>query len=225
VIRTLICLFLLIMTGSLSRASLLINGSFESGGIAEEMHGGAMQGFATAFPGGVNTGITGWTVFGHSVDYISHYWPAFEGDRSIDLSGTDDTAPQGNYAGGVHQDVPTEPRTLYQLVFWLSGNPEGNPEMKTLHVGVDGNVAGTFTFDTTGQSKSSMNWAQHSLLFSAADSSTRISFESRSFTSFGPVVDAAQLFMVPEPSSIYLIAAGLVGLVAVRARLRRSGHD
>jgi hypothetical protein len=63
------------------------------------------------------------------------------------------------------------------------------------------------------------------LLFSAADSSTRISFESRSFTSFGPVVDAAQLFMVPEPSSIYLIAAGLVGLVAVRARLRRSGHD
>src|SRR3984957_5249659 len=58
----------------------LQNGSFETGNYVD---GGS--GFDTLFAG--STDMTGWTVTAGSVDWISTYWVAADGSRSLDMNG------------------------------------------------------------------------------------------------------------------------------------------
>ncbi len=60
-----------------AQAATIVNGSFE---------GAPRDPFQTLFGG--STAIEGWTVGGHSVDWIGNHWQAAEGGHSIDLNGS-----------------------------------------------------------------------------------------------------------------------------------------
>lgn len=67
--------------GSASATTIsIVNGSFEA-----TTGGDPGAGFLTKGTG--DTSITGWTVAGHSIDYIGGYWVADDGVRSLDMNG------------------------------------------------------------------------------------------------------------------------------------------
>ena len=99
------------------------NGSFETGTYVD---GGA--GFEQLNAG--DPSLDGWTVDAGSVDWIGTYWPAQDGAMSIDLSGSD--------AGTLSQTFVTTIGNTYTVSFVLSGNPAGDPAVKTLDVSATG---------------------------------------------------------------------------------------
>ena len=192
-------------------ATLVPNGSFESASVDP---GG---GFITLGSG--STAITGWTVTGHSIDYIGGYWQASDGDRSIDLSGSG--------LGGI--ELTTAFETIvgseYILTFDMAGNPDGPPSVKELVVQV-GSVVELFTFDSTGQTRDNMGWEEKSLAFFATDTTTALIFRSILDTSgvppyYGAALDNVSVDAVPEPSTILLLLSSIVGLTAFGRKFRK----
>jgi choice-of-anchor C domain-containing protein len=190
-----------------ARANLLVNGSFESG-----TNPGSS--FIT-LTNGDSTDITGWTVIGDSVDYIGGYWQAADGVRSLDLNGLN--------SGGVQQTFATVAGQEYKVTFALAGNPDGSPADKTLITTTVGGV-NSFNFNvvTAGSTHANMEWTTESFDFTAIASSTLLSFVSTTGDSpYGPALDAVDVECVPEPSSMALMAGGILGLFfVVRSRSR-----
>jgi choice-of-anchor C domain-containing protein len=123
--------------GAVSAAPLVTNGGFESPGT-----------FVGVFE--TYTVLTGWNINSGSIDLINTLWSPASGSYSIDLAGL---AP-----GSISQVLATTPGGKYDLSFMMAGNPGGAPAIKTVEVFWDGVTQGTFTFDTTGKTFSSMGW-------------------------------------------------------------------
>ena len=117
-----------------------------------------------------NASIDGWTVDAGSVDWIGTYWPAPDGDMSIDMSGAD--------AGTLSQTFDTTIGNTYTVSFLLSGNPAGPPAIKTLDVSATGGTLANYTHDTTGTDLTSMVWTPETYSFLATSASTTLSFIS-----------------------------------------------
>jgi len=152
----------------------LTNGSFETGA-----YGGNGAGFQQL--DAPNTSIDGWTVDAGSVDWIGTYWPAQEGAMSIDMSGAG--------AGTISQTFATTIGNTYTVSFYLSGNPAGEPLVKTLDVSATGGTVDSYTYDTTGNDLVTMNWTAEAYSFLATSTSTTLSFVSTTTTAFGPAID------------------------------------
>ena len=150
------------------------NGSFETGTYVD---GGF--GFEPLNAG--DTSITGWTVDAGSVDWIGNYWLAQDGSMSIDLSGAD--------AGSISQTLATTIGNTYTVSFFLSGNPAGPPTVKTLDVSATGGVTAGYTYDTTGNDLTNMNWTPETYTFLATSASTTLSFVSTTAGPYGPAID------------------------------------
>jgi choice-of-anchor C domain-containing protein len=89
-------------------ASLVQNGSFESGpnpGSYLTLNAGS-------------TAITGWTVTRAAIDYYGTGWVAADGNRSLDLNGTPGV-------GGIAQTFSTDPGQQYLVTFALAGHDSG----------------------------------------------------------------------------------------------------
>lgn len=155
-------------------AAALTDGSFETGTYVD---GGS--GFQQL--DAPNASIDGWTVDAGSVDWIGSYWPAPDGDMSIDLSGAD--------AGTLSQTFATTIGNTYTVSFLLSGNPAGPPEVKTLDVSATGGSSTSYTHDTAGTDLTSMVWTPETYEFLATSATTTLSFISTTSGAFGPAID------------------------------------
>lgn len=157
------------------------------------------------------TTITGWSVTSGSVDWIGSYWQDPNGtSNSIDLD--------GNSPGIMGQFDSFLLGQQYLLTFWLAGNPDGLPTVKTVSVsaGVSSQV---FTFDTTGHDKTDMGWTEESLLFVGQGASTTIAFASGDVGSpYGPAIGDVSASAVPEPTAILLMGTLLLGLAGALKR-------
>jgi choice-of-anchor C domain-containing protein len=202
-----LALFVFLFVGTASAVPFQ-NGSFETGTTS----GAFVQ---------VNVGdpnITGWAVTAGSVDYINTLWTAHAGTRSIDLN--------SNVAGTIAQTFDTIAGHTYQVEFWLSGNPAGAPTTKTVAVDATGtgNDPLQFTFDVfAGQTLTNMGWEQNFYGFLAEGSSTTLTFASLITGSYGPALDDVSItdtftppVGAPEPGTIMLLLAGLVGIASAR---------
>jgi choice-of-anchor C domain-containing protein len=149
---------------------------------------------------GVGSTFGAWTIASGSIDHISrNYWQASDGVQSVDVTGSPGNAT-------IYQDLVTTPQQTYQLSFDLSGNPEGSPAIKQMQVWWGSTLVDTLSFDTTGHSKWSMGWENHTYTVRATASLTRLAFTSLTTGFYGPVLDkvSVQSYSVPSPGAATL---------------------
>jgi choice-of-anchor C domain-containing protein len=193
-----------------AQANMISNGTFSSpcsSGI----------GICT-YTAGDSTSIPGWTVSTGTVDLITTYWQTPPGGgNSVDLNGN------GTGGLGVSNTFATVAGDTYVLDFELSGNPDGGANdtgIKTVEVDIGG-VIQDFTFDVFangGNSHGDMKWAAESLTFTATGNLTSLSFTSLTDGFYGPVIGDIDVHPVPEPTTLALLGAGLLGMGAMRRR-------
>ena len=197
--RFVCCLAVLAAIAALPAFADINNGAFA----------GYSGGFETVYAPDTAT-ITGWSVTSGSVDWIGNYWQDPSGtSNSIDLD--------GNSPGIMGQFDSFVIGQEYLLTFWLAGNPDGLPTVKTVNV-TAGTSSHGFTFDTTGHDKTDMGWTKESLLFTG-EASTTIAFASGDLGSpYGPAIGAVSASAVPEPAAILLMGTLLLGLAGALKR-------
>jgi choice-of-anchor C domain-containing protein len=195
--------------GTAAAAPILTNGGFEAP-IAPPNN------FITATP-------TGWSVTSGNVDIVNNgYWPAFEGNQSIDLNGTT--------AGTISQSFATTPGQQYHLSFEYANNADNPGLLATGTVSLTG--AGTLltaNLAHTGSMKTSlaaMNYTPFNADFIANSASTTLTFASTIPGDQGLALDAASVTAViptvPEPSTLALCALGGLALAGWRWRKRKA---
>lgn len=135
------------------------------------------------------TNVHSWLVVSGNVDWNGPYYRAYEGVRSLDLS--------GDQPGQVAQTISTVPGREYLLTFWLSGNPEGQP-LKTMEVRV-GQAVHKFSYDTAklGAIPTDQKWRRHSFTFKAESEETRITLASTTPGHYGPFIDQVEVSRQP----------------------------
>jgi len=207
---------LLFSTAFILSASPFFNGSFETHGVGCEPLS-TSSGFNTFGAG--NTCITGWSISGGNIDYITFLWPAAQGTHSLDMNG--DSGP----GSAVSQTFDTIAGGKYLVSFSLAGNTGAPPPVKLLTVDAAGQSAG-YTFDSTGFSNANMGWTLETFSFTASATSTALMFTSATTgCCAGPALDNVSVAFLgtaaPEPGSTGLLAAGVALLMLRRRSFRR----
>ncbi|MGO9430787.1 DUF642 domain-containing protein [Rhodoblastus sp.] len=186
--------------------NLVLDGDFNSPGSSSS--------FTTYFSG---QSFGPWNVTGTGastgVDLIGTYWQALTvGGGTVDLD--------GNAPGGISQALTLKQGDWYKLSFYLSGNPDGQPTVKTVAVAV-GSAAETFTYTIGDNTHSSMNYILETVSFQA-DATNTLSFKSLDTASpWGPVVGGVAV-SAPELSTWAMMLAGFAGLGFVGYRRNRA---
>jgi choice-of-anchor C domain-containing protein len=190
-----------------SAAPILVNGSFEIGP--------PMGGFQDVDVLAGSSAISGWTVFGTSIDYLGTPWDVPAGQHAIDLDGRE------SIFSGVSQTFATDIGQLYQVSFSLSGNPGGGPIVKEM-LAMVGPYSAAYSFDTSGQTIDALMWTPISFTFTANTAFSTLSFVSLTGTpnSYGALIDNATVQRVPEPATLMLIGVG-IGFVVVARDARK----
>lgn len=142
-------------------ANVLTNGSFEDGPEA------AAGGFTPV--GAESTAIKGWKVTSGSVDHISTYWKAADGERSLDLN--------GNEVGAIAQTFKTSKGQKYRVSFALAANADSGADTLKVKVTAAGK-SDEFTFVKKEVSKENMGWEIKAWEFTATDDETTLEFTS-----------------------------------------------
>jgi len=192
----------IISVPSAAFGAAFVNGGFETGtdpGASTKLNAGSAD-------------LWGWTIGGNSVDYVGSGWAAMEGTRSIDLSGIG--------AGNIAQTFTTVAGRNYTVTFFLAGNPDAGPMVKTIRTSATGNAAQVDHFDATSHSHGAMGWAPITYAFKASGTSTTLRFASLNEGSAGPVIDNVSIASVPEATSWSMMLAGF-GMLGSILRLRR----
>ena len=133
-----------------SDPTLLRNGSFEKRG--------PWQPKVTLWSGQT---LPGWTVVGNSIDWVGSYWAAADGSHSLDLN--------GQWAGGVKQDIETEPGRYYFVYYSLAANPECRPWVKSFRISAAGEEV-HFDIPSAGRSRWRLGWVRPDPFVFQADS-------------------------------------------------------
>ena len=156
-----------------SNAATINNGSFEAQQIGPRYQ---------VFYAGQDLG-GGWIVESGTVEIVGTYWPAAQGQQSVDLSGIFEEI------GTIYQDIQTVPGKTYKIRFAFAGNPEDPGNDKRMKVfWNDGEVA-DLTYNTAGRSLSDMGWEYHTYTVTATGEISRLKFKSLTLSFLGPVID------------------------------------
>jgi choice-of-anchor C domain-containing protein len=205
---TIFGLFFIILTLPFSvQASLIANGSFETGVNVPPINS------HDSVSASSTTQINNWNVISGAIDWVGrNFWQASDGNYSVDLSFTG--------PGTISTSFSTIAGMDYILIFDLAGNPDGGPAVKTVEVDV-ASVIQTFTFDTTGLTRSNMGWQTQTLGFTANAATTTLAFKGVTTTGYGAAIDNVDVSAVPIPSAIVLLSTGLVALVGLRGGFKK----
>jgi choice-of-anchor C domain-containing protein len=179
-----------------AHAAVIINPGFE---LPVVTHQDSFQYYYAGDPS-----IVGWTITGDSVDVLrTPRFTPHEGAQSVDLSGVS--------TGGIYQDIVTEPGKSYRLSFWLAGNAEFGPPVKTMKLSWAGVDVATLQFDTTGKTSNNPGWTQYSFDLNASSATSRLWFQSTTSGSAGPFIDDLSLVELGQPPAVPLPAAAALG--------------
>jgi len=142
--------------------------------------------------------IGDWTIDSGSVDLLPHsFFPGPNGSHVLDLSG--DTA--GTVAGTT---FATEVGKTYQVRFAVDGNfSGGDTTSKDFRVLVAG-TSNDMTIEHVGADWVNGYWEYRVVEFTAAGTSTSLSFESLETNAFGALLADVSVTEVPEPVSTVL---------------------
>ncbi len=197
-LRSLMVASVLVLGAGAARADLIVNGSFENPNVG------------TGFTVFTNGGVPGWTSNNNEIEINntagSIGFAAYSGAQSAELNGTTyDTISQTVTGLVVGKD--------YLLTWAYSGRVgAGNQQTNVLFNGVQ-----------VGQNTSTgaaAGWVNTSVIVRAAATSQVLSFAAINVggsASAGNELDAVTLnAYVPEPATIALFGAGLLGLAAWR---------
>jgi choice-of-anchor C domain-containing protein len=141
-----------------------------------------------------STDISEWLVTREQIDYMGSYWVHAHGQRSLDLDG-----PVGQ--GGISQTLTTEPGKSYRVSFYLSGDPNGLPQLKQMGIGGAGYIYSNYWFDVSSTTILDMGWAYVEWDFIANDTTTTLEFYSNDppANSFGPALDRVIVTEIMAP--------------------------
>ncbi len=170
-------------------ATLVANGSFESGSFTFGGDGGADLAPSS-------TAISGWTIFTNHIAPLrtgnAYGIVAEEGDVSLDLQGYSDSSP----FGGLQQTINTVAGEGYELSFWVGVDNDSSIAVGPATVtAIAGSASQQFTNTLTGQGN---QWEQFQLDFTAAGSSTVISLVGTS-TAGGAYIGLDNVVVVAVP--------------------------
>jgi hypothetical protein len=182
-----------------SQASATVIGPFSDGFFNDP----------SASPPGVNyqtfTGGTMgvWNVVG-SVDLIGTYWNGPPvGGNSVDIN--------GDSQGGITQTF-TIAAGSYVLGFYLSGNPDGAPDTKSVDVSV-GPSDPIYQFTTTLDGNHNLTYTFETLDFSTTGGPVTLSFLSQDAGPYGAVVGGVTISAaIPESCTWAMMILGFFGL-------------
>jgi hypothetical protein len=188
-----------------SHAASVINGSFELGNFTP-----LNQDTMSLSPGA--TDLTGWEVHTDITAWIGPNNPwsltANDGDFFLDLTDYSSGSP----FGGVSQQIDTTIGQMYEVSFDLgSSNIWGRPSAIEVSAG---NNSLVFMSTLTGGDS---DWEQFSMLFTAEDLSTTISFSGHT----GHVyigLDNVSVSAVPLPAGIWLFGSAIAFLFGSQIR-------
>jgi choice-of-anchor C domain-containing protein len=162
-----------------------------------------------------------WSVGGDSVDLIGGYWQNPAGTSgSVDLD--------GNAPGSISQ-VLSLTSGDYLLSFYLSGNPDGAPSLKSLDVTLSSGAlpASTeYTYTIGTNTHTDMQYVFESYEFSATGPTTLTFASLDEGTPYGPVIGDVIVSAVPEPStwSMLVLGIGAIGTMLRFSRRRQSSR-
>lgn len=175
--RILMLALLCTLIGLPARANLLTNGSFETG---PDPAG------STSLAAG-STSVPGWVATGAGARYVSTLWTAASGYRSIALNASG--------AGGIAQTFTSLPHARYNVRFYLAGDPDSQPLIKTMGVAA-AHQRGDFTADITGMWAWDPGWNPHNWTFLADSTATTIEFFSTMPGATGATLDSVSVELV-----------------------------
>lgn len=162
--------------------NLLTNGSFETDGQLTS-----------------STLLTGWTVSAGNIDTRS-FWQQYDGTISLDLA--------GDTPGIIQQTFTTVIGTDYTLTFAYSNNPSATAEASALLTVTGGSTLISQSLSHFGSTADDMDYTLFSQDFVADSTTTTLAFtETGPEPTFGVVLDGVTV--IPEPSSVALLAIGL----------------
>ena len=214
-LRAGILAILALSAGGTARAEFILNGGFESPVVPPNLN------FVTFSAG--SGALPGWTIVAGNVDVApssrpagTGFWPAFQGNQSLDLT--------GSVPGILEQQFTTTPGEAYLLSFAYANNPYGGTVERTANVSVFG--AGTLLSRNISHSTSTLSAMDYTLFsgtFVANSSASVLRFTSTGgATLFGVVLDAVSVVAVPEPTSFTLVWLGGMGLMLAGWRRRKA---